>query len=293
MFTAAAVEEDHSNEYDVEINIAVVGDLGVGKSSIIDYETRETLQPSSSTDPYDGIHFKTKYYKDKVQFKMPETQEVVDPVKPGTESRRVTMSVNNSSNSLLSNMPKKGAGPLDKPFQFNKAALAQAHEYTVKVNYWDCSGNEEYLDLTCRLATGMAGVVYVYDVCNRSTFDDIELWMSELEELAPGKIDTDLDFVRMLLGMDCLLDVLCLHALVSVIVCVCVTLHLLSSIFCHVLICGYTLLCYDAGNQSNIGIEPGSALAKLHHGKDVSTLAFLFFVCCVLKLSMHTFIHPC
>lgn len=53
---------------------------------------------------------------------------------------------------------------------------------TYRVQFWDCPGAERYLNLTGRFCAGSAGAILVFDVNNRSTFENIERWANEVEK---------------------------------------------------------------------------------------------------------------
>lgn len=50
----------------------------------------------------------------------------------------------------------------------------------VKLQMWDTAGQERFRTITSAYYRAADGVVIVYDVCNRASFDDITAWMAEL-----------------------------------------------------------------------------------------------------------------
>lgn len=50
------------------------------------------------------------------------------------------------------------------------------HERNVLINYWDTAGQEKYRSFTPFYVRGSHGVVFVYDVTAKNTFDDLNMW---------------------------------------------------------------------------------------------------------------------
>jgi small GTP-binding protein len=62
----------------------------------------------------------------------------------------------------------------------------------VKLNIWDTAGQENYRSLARIYFRDAQCVLIVYDLADRSTFDDITYWLGEVEQLAP---DTHFDTI--------------------------------------------------------------------------------------------------
>lgn len=55
----------------------------------------------------------------------------------------------------------------------------------VKLTVWDTAGQERFRTLTSSYYRGAHGVVLVYDVCSRESFDGLrQVWMKELQTYA-------------------------------------------------------------------------------------------------------------
>ncbi|VDD87352.1 unnamed protein product [Enterobius vermicularis] len=65
----------------------------------------------------------------------------------------------------------------------------------VKLAIWDTAGQERFRTLTPSYYRGAQGVICVYDVTNRSTFDHLTHWMVEVDTYS-----TKSDAVKMLVG---------------------------------------------------------------------------------------------
>jgi len=65
----------------------------------------------------------------------------------------------------------------------------------LKLALWDTAGQERFRTLTPSYYRGAQGVILVYDVCARQTFDKLTDWLNECESYA-----TKNDVVKMLVG---------------------------------------------------------------------------------------------
>ncbi|EFO19615.1 Ras-like protein Rab-18 [Loa loa] len=65
----------------------------------------------------------------------------------------------------------------------------------VKLAIWDTAGQERFRTLTPSYYRGAQGVICVYDVSNRQTFEKLGHWMNEVDTYS-----TKMDAVKMLVG---------------------------------------------------------------------------------------------
>ncbi|CAI8036006.1 Ras-related protein Rab-18-B [Geodia barretti] len=65
----------------------------------------------------------------------------------------------------------------------------------VKLSIWDTAGQERFRTLTPSYYRGAHGVILVYDVSSRGSFQNLETWLNELDTYATKK-----DLVKMLVG---------------------------------------------------------------------------------------------
>lgn len=54
----------------------------------------------------------------------------------------------------------------------------------VKVQIWDTSGQERFRNITVSYYRGANGIIYVYDVLRRESFDHLNNWIKEVELLS-------------------------------------------------------------------------------------------------------------
>eukprot|EP00039_Didymoeca_costata_P027563 m.18653 g.18653 ORF g.18653 m.18653 type:complete len:214 (+) comp6375_c0_seq1:181-822(+) len=76
-----------------------------------------------------------------------------------------------------------------------KSKVVDVHGNKVKLTIWDTAGQERFRTLTASYYRGAHGVIFVYDVCDKDTFDHISMWLNELEVYA-----TNQNIVKMLVG---------------------------------------------------------------------------------------------
>ncbi|KAH0785682.1 Ras-related protein RABD1 [Histomonas meleagridis] len=65
---------------------------------------------------------------------------------------------------------------------------------TVKMQVWDTAGQERFRTITASYYRGSNGIILVYDVTDRDSFDHINYWMKEIDRLATP------DVCRLLVG---------------------------------------------------------------------------------------------
>ncbi|KAF9928282.1 Ras- protein Rab-18 [Linnemannia zychae] len=64
-----------------------------------------------------------------------------------------------------------------------------------KLTIWDTAGQERFRTLTSSYYRGAQGVILVYDVTNRDSFNDLQTWFNELDTYCSSK-----EVVRMIVG---------------------------------------------------------------------------------------------
>ncbi len=64
-----------------------------------------------------------------------------------------------------------------------------------KLTIWDTAGQERFRTLTSSYYRGAQGVILVYDVSNRESFEHLQNWVSELDTYASSK-----DVIKIIVG---------------------------------------------------------------------------------------------
>lgn len=67
-----------------------------------------------------------------------------------------------------------------------EATGADGQVKRVKATIWDTAGQERFRTLTSSYYRGAQGIILVYDVSRRETFDSLQMWLQEVEQYAMG-----------------------------------------------------------------------------------------------------------
>ncbi|TIA91924.1 hypothetical protein E3P99_00842 [Wallemia hederae] len=67
-----------------------------------------------------------------------------------------------------------------------KVKYIQLHDKRYKLSIWDTAGQERFRTLTSSYYRGAQGVILVYDVTNRESFDKLRVWFQELDTYSTG-----------------------------------------------------------------------------------------------------------
>jgi Ras-related protein Rab-18 len=67
----------------------------------------------------------------------------------------------------------------------------------VKVTIWDTAGQERFRTLTSSYYRGAQGIILVYDVTRRETFENLNVWLQETEQFTQG---VGKEVVKLLVG---------------------------------------------------------------------------------------------
>lgn len=83
-----------------------------------------------------------------------------------------------------------------------KVKMLDAGGKRIKMTIWDTAGQERFRTLTSSYYRGAQGIMLVYDVTRRDTFENLERWLEEVETYHPGR---GRDVVKLLVGnkVDC------------------------------------------------------------------------------------------
>lgn len=78
-----------------------------------------------------------------------------------------------------------------------KSKIFEVYDKKVKATIWDTAGAERYRTITSNYYRGSHGIIFVYDVTERSSFENIEkFWLKEVKEYFPNTSEV----VMMLVG---------------------------------------------------------------------------------------------
>jgi len=59
---------------------------------------------------------------------------------------------------------------------------------SIKLQIWDTAGQERFRTLTASYYRGAHGIIIVYDVTDRETFENVRQWMQEIDRFASENV---------------------------------------------------------------------------------------------------------
>ncbi|KAM3147056.1 hypothetical protein pb186bvf_000772 [Paramecium bursaria] len=78
-----------------------------------------------------------------------------------------------------------------------KTKSIQIGEHNVKLQIWDTAGQDRFRTITCSYYRGAQGIMIVYDITDRESFENVKTWMVEIDKYASESVN------RMLIGNKC------------------------------------------------------------------------------------------
>lgn len=59
---------------------------------------------------------------------------------------------------------------------------------SVKLQIWDTAGQERFRTITSSYYRGAHGIIIVYDITDKSSFENVKMWLSEIEKYASNEV---------------------------------------------------------------------------------------------------------
>jgi small GTP-binding protein len=87
-------------------------------------------------------------------------------------------------------------------FDFKSQILTLPNKKVIKLQIWDTAGQERYMSVNKNLFLRVQGILLIYDISNRESFEHITNWISNIRELCANipiiliGNKTDLDDIR-------------------------------------------------------------------------------------------------
>ncbi|KDO23052.1 hypothetical protein SPRG_11899 [Saprolegnia parasitica CBS 223.65] len=78
-----------------------------------------------------------------------------------------------------------------------KVKMMQVDGKRIKMTIWDTAGQERFRTLTSSYYRGAQGIILVYDVARKETFENLGTWLQEVEVYSPAN---GRDVVKLLVG---------------------------------------------------------------------------------------------
>ena len=71
-----------------------------------------------------------------------------------------------------------------------KLRTIQVGDKIIKLQIWDTAGQERFRTITSSYYRGAHGIILVYDITDRISFENIVKWMDDVDRYALGSVDT-------------------------------------------------------------------------------------------------------
>jgi len=65
-----------------------------------------------------------------------------------------------------------------------KIRTIELDQKTIKLQIWDTAGQERFRTISSTYYRGAHGIIVVYDVTNRTSFDNVKRWLTEIDKYA-------------------------------------------------------------------------------------------------------------
>ena len=69
-----------------------------------------------------------------------------------------------------------------------KVKYIDADGKRLKLQIWDTAGQDRFKTITSSYYRGAQGIVIVYDITDRISFDNVKIWLGEIEKYADEKV---------------------------------------------------------------------------------------------------------
>ena len=168
------------SEYDLLFKLVIIGNSGVGKSSIINqYVTNFFSESYISTI---GVDFMTK------DIVISSGQSSCPLVAEKTAERSCTQRQPDLT-FISAGTPQRGnAGGYEHRSKINKkvsksidqSSVQQSDYKRLRLHIWDTAGQERFRTITTSYYRNIDGVLLVYDITDIDTFNDVKTWINDI-----------------------------------------------------------------------------------------------------------------
>jgi len=70
-----------------------------------------------------------------------------------------------------------------------KIRTLELDKKTFKLQIWDTAGQERFRTIAAAYYRGAQGIIIVYDVTNKQSFENVEMWLSEVNKYGSGDVN--------------------------------------------------------------------------------------------------------
>ena len=70
-----------------------------------------------------------------------------------------------------------------------KIRTIELDQKTIKLQIWDTAGQERFRTISSTYYRGAHGIIVVYDVTNRMSFDNVTRWLTEIDKYARENVN--------------------------------------------------------------------------------------------------------
>jgi Ras-related protein Rab-1A len=70
-----------------------------------------------------------------------------------------------------------------------KIRTIELDQKTIKLQIWDTAGQERFRTISSTYYRGAHGIIVVYDVTNRTSFDNVQRWLTEIDKYARENVN--------------------------------------------------------------------------------------------------------
>lgn len=153
------------------IKVCLLGDTGVGKSSLALRFTSDRFEPYSESTI--GASF------------MSREVEIIDGAYDSTKEDAEGAAAVSSDDMILDQLQGR---PERKKEPKKRTRALEPPRHKITFNIWDTAGQERYHSLAPMYYRGADIAILVYDICRTESFDTLQRWVKELEEKGPRDI---------------------------------------------------------------------------------------------------------
>jgi len=83
---------------------------------------------------------------------------------------------------------KRDRSHLSSYFSLQKIRTINLDEKTVKLQIWDTAGQERFRTITSSYYRGAQGIIIVYDVTDKDSFNNVRQWLHEIDRYASENV---------------------------------------------------------------------------------------------------------